>query len=805
MNDLNPNPSPSVAPSVAQENSIDLKVYLFKFLRYWYFFVISVLIALLVAWLVNRYTKPLYSVSTTVLLEQQSSPLDISYDWWGWYPDLKMIENEKGVLLSHSLIQRVSKVLTFEVSYFGVGRILTSELYDNSPFTVVFDTLSVQPCNVRFNITLNSNLIYTINAEGTDVPTCYYGSDMKQKIKEGLPVISRLNIQGMHHYGEWISDKHYRFKIILNDRFRPESLNQEMFFMFNDPGALAKEYNKFTVEPINKESSIVQITMTGMNPRKTADFLNALTNEYMKRSLDRKNMEATGTIRFIEEQMLGITDSLQLAESNLQRFKQLHKIMDVDVQSQQVLNTMEDLEKQKATLLVNNMYYEYLRDYLRSNNDNLSGLTVPSSMGINDPILTGLITDLTKLYAERSEARLVAREGNPLIASYNQRIETQKRILTENINSILSNSHISIRQINQRISAMGGKINQLPATQRQMFGMERKFKLNDAVYTLLLEKRAEAQITKASNLADNEVIDTADAAWAVPVKPKRSLNYAVALIAGLLLPVGLLLGKDYLNNKLLDRKDIERITNLPILGQVMHSGSDHRLVVAEHPRSFIAESFRQIRTSLQFLTEGNDRMVILVTSCTAGEGKSFTALNLATVFALYGRKTLVMGYDLRKPGLYPDMNLSNTVGITSYLINQSRLDDIIQTTSIDNLHFMAAGPVPPNPAELIASAANDELLERLKQQYDIIILDSPPLGLVTDAHLLMKYAGVNIFVTRQNVTPRPLFESIITDINKYTNGKTGIILNDFDARKSNIGRGYGYGYSSGYDYGYYEG
>lgn len=797
MNDLNSNPTP------VQEESIDLKQIIFKFLRYWYLYVISVLLALTVAWLVNRYTKPVYSVNTTVLLEQQSSPLDMAYDWWGWYPDLKMIENEKGVLLSHSMIHRVSKALNFEVSYFAVGRILTSEIYREAPFTVVFDTLTPQPVNVRFNVTLNSNLMYNIVAEGEEVPTCYYGFGMKEKVKQGLPVIANLNIRGKYRFGEWISGKNYRFKIILNNHFKTEDLHQEMFFTFNDPQVLAQEYNKFTVEPINKESSIVQITMTGMNPRKTADFLNALTKEYMGRSLDRKNMEATNTIMFIDGQMLGITDSLQLAETDLQQFKQMNQVMDVDIQSQQVLKAMEDLEKQKATLMVSNMYYEYLRDYMKSVKDDFTGLTVPSSMGIDDPVLAGHISELTKLYAQRTEARQVARAKNPLITSFDQRIQLQQRILTENINSILNNSKISIREINQRVAALGGKIKQLPATQRRMFGMERKFKLNDAIYTLLLEKRAEAQITKASNMADNEVIDQADAAWADPVKPKRSMNYAIAFIAGMLVPIGLLLGKNYMNNKILDRKDIEKLTHFPIIGQIIHSGSNHRMVVAEHPRSFIAESFRQIRTSLQFLTAGNEHMVILVTSCTAGEGKSFTALNLATVFALYGRKTLVMGYDLRKPGMYPDMNLSNTVGITSHLIRKSSLDEIIQPTGVENLHFIAAGPVPPNPAELIASAENDALLEKLKEMYDVIILDTPPLGLVTDAWLLVKHAGVNIFVTRQNVTPKALFESIIADMTKHAIGHTGIILNDFDARKSNIGRGYGYGYTTGYDYGYY--
>jgi len=796
MNDFNPTP--------VEEEAIDLKQVIFRFLRYWYLFVICVLLALAVAWLVNRYTQTIYRVDTTVLLEEQSSPLDMSFNMWGWYPDMEMIENEKGVLMSHSLIHRVSKTLDFEVSYFGVGRILTSELYRESPFTVVFDTLTPQPSGVRFNIVINSNLTYTLEAKGKKVQTCYYGSDYRQKAKAGFPVIEKLNLEGKHHFGEVISGPNYNFKVILNNRFRPENIDQKMYFTFNDPQEMAKEYSNFNVELINKESSIVKISMDGLNQRKTADFLNALTKTYMERSLQLKNQAAATTIQFIERQMLGITDSLQMAESDLQQFRKSHKVMNLDAQSEQVLKAMEELEKQKAALVVSNMYYEYVRDYLQTSKDNLTGLTVPSSMGIDDPVLAGLIGELTMLYAKRTEAQQVAKEKNPIITSFDQRIQTQQRILTENVNNILNNSQISLREINNRIIALSGRIKQLPETQRMMFGMERKFKLNDAIYTLLLEKRAEAQITMASNMPDNEVIDIADPTWAVPVKPNRTMNYAIAFMVGMILPLGFLLGKDYLNYKILDRKDIEKLTNIPIIGQIIHSESNHRKVVADHPRSFIAESFRQVRTTLHFLTGGSDRMVILVTSGTSGEGKSFTSLNIATVFAMYGRKTLVMGYDLRKPGMYPDMNLSNTLGITTCLINQNNLHEVIQTTGIENLDFMAAGPIPPNPAELIASAENDALLEQLKGIYDVIILDTPPVGLVTDAWLLMKHATVSVLVTRQNYTPRKLFESVIEEFTRHSTGHAGIILNDYTAKNSHAGHGYGYGYTTGYDYGYYS-
>ncbi|MGE5316882.1 MAG: GumC family protein, partial [Chloroflexota bacterium] len=516
------------------EEVVDLKQIFFKFFRFWYLFVIAVALSLTVAYLFNKYTKPIYKVGTTILVKDEKSALDAqTLLGLGNIKNAQSIENEIGILKSRSLITRAIRSLNFDISYFSEENFIARELYDETPFTVIFDTANPQPAGLRFYISIKNNREYTLSSEGEKASSYYYTKERRE-----IPINEAISVSGRYRFGQEVKGKYYNFKIVLNHNFKgDEHLKSKMFFVFNKIEDLTREFSEFTIEPINREASIVEISLQGNNVNKAADFLNALTREYLQRSLEKKNQIATNTILFIDDQLLGITDSLRIAESDLQQFRTTNEVMDLDFQSQQVFQTMGDLEKQKAELIVKNQYYNYLSDYLRDNRNDITGLTVPSSMGIDDPVLTKLITDLTRLYAERGEAHMMAREKNPIIASFDERISVNKRTLAENVKNIINTSNIAIRNIDKRISAMSGKINQLPTTQRMLFGIERKFKLSDAIYTFLLEKRSDAQITRASNMPDNEVLDIADPSEMIPVLPKRTLNYTIALLIGILLPV----------------------------------------------------------------------------------------------------------------------------------------------------------------------------------------------------------------------------------------------------------------------------
>ncbi|MFO7477301.1 MAG: GNVR domain-containing protein, partial [Methyloceanibacter sp.] len=363
----------------------------------------------------------------------------------------------------------------------------------------------------------------------------------------------------------------------------------------------------------------------------------------------------------------------------------------MDLQTKQVFEYLRELESEKAQLMVKSKYYSSLKNYVQSTSNIEDGMVVPSAMGIDDPLTSSLIQELSTLYNEKAELLLTSTEKNPSVKSLDTRISYIKSALLENIENIVINSNIAIKDINDRLSTLNDRISTLPQTQRELLGIQRKYQLTDNIYNFLQQRRAEAQITKASNIPDNEVVDRARLLDSSPVYPKKSLNYIIAIILGIILPVVYILGKDYLNDKIIERKDIETITSVPIIGHVIHSNRLSTIVVAESPKSSIAESFRSIRTNLQFITKGKPQMTVLITSDMVSAGKTFVSINLASIFALYGKKTVLLGFDLRKPKIYQDFGLSNTEGITSYLINKSSYENIIQHSFIDNLDIIMAG------------------------------------------------------------------------------------------------------------------
>jgi capsular exopolysaccharide synthesis family protein len=441
-------------------------------------------------------------------------------------------------------------------------------------------------------------------------------------------------------------------------------------------------------------------------------------------------------------------------------------------------------------------------DYINGN----SIIVAPSTMGIEDPLLGKLVEELIKSTSERDKLKLTTTASNPILEAWETKIDNLKKTLAENIKNIVSMSNISIKEIDKRTDLVLTELNKLPATEKNLINIERKFKVNDQIYTFLLQKRAESAISKASNVPDNKIIDKAKTA--VKVYPKTTLNYVIAFILGLLIPLIYLFVKDFLNNTIIEKADIEKITSFPIIGHTLHNDKESNTVVLDSPKSSIAESFRSVRTNLQFIAKGAEKQTIMVTSTMVSEGKTFVSINLASIYALYGKKVLLMGFDLRKPKIYQDFSLTNNEGISSYLIGKSTLENIIQKSYVPNLDIIMAGPIPPNPTELIASEKNDELFAKLKEMYDYIIIDTPPVGLITDAYLLMKYADANVYVTRQNFTNKKVFASIIGDIQKRNIGKFNILVNDIrlDLNSTSYGYGsgygYGYGYGSGYGYGY---
>ncbi len=339
-----------------------------------------------------------------------------------------------------------------------------------------------------------------------------------------------------------------------------------------------------------------------------------------------------------------------------------------------------------------------------------------------------------------------------------------------------------------------GEISQMPKTELQLRGIERKFKLNDAIYTFLLQKRSEAQIARASSMPDYEVIDPAVLAMARQISPKSKLNYLIALMLGILLPSVFIMLKDLLNTKIVNAEEVENLSGFPILGRVFHNFHRSKQVVNDHPNSSVSESFRAVRTNFQFFSEGGKRQVLLITSTSSGEGKTFCSINIASVFALNGHRTVLLEFDLRRPKIHQEFGSSNIIGISTFLIDKANLEDIIVPTHIEDLDLISAGPAAPNPAELIGSERTAELIDKLKEMYDYIIIDSAPAGILAETQMLMKHADLNIFVARIDKTQREAFKNALKSFvtNKFTN--ISILINDLNVKRDSFKYGYDHNY-----------
>ena len=786
---------------IHQEEEIDIRSIFYKILRFWYLFIIIVPISLFIAFVYNKYTQPIYQNSTTVLIsdDKKGSAMTGTKDMsqgFGLFFNRKSVENELIVLNSYSLTEKAVKELDLNISYYKKLFVGKKELYKNAPFVIKYDSVNNQFTNFLFQLTVLSDKTYRIEAEAEKIRAYNFKDD---KYKD---LLENYKINKIGKFGEVFVDKNIKFTINTNNFFnKEEDIEQIFYFKINTIGSLIAQYrSKTNVSVVSEEASVVRISMTDFSPKKTVDFLNKLTEVYLRRNLDKKNRIAVNTVNFINDLLTEITDSLTYTENKLQDFRKDNNVMDLSFKAQGIYEQMQKLETKRAEFLVKAKYYDYLRTYFNKNQD-VSDLLAPSSMGVEDKLLNALIIELTKTNAERNSLN-TDKEKNPLLKQLNKKLQNIKSTILENLDNIVETSKISIKDIDNRVYDLEKEIGQLPQTERKLFKIERQFKLNDAIYTYLLQKRAEAQIARASNIPDNEVIDYANLnVVGSPISPKKRLNYLIALFLGIIFPVGFVLFKELLNDKILEKKDVEKITKFSLLGHVFNNDKKSPLIIKNYPSSRIAESIRSIRTNLQFYTKGKEKQVILFTSSVAGEGKTFCAINLATAYAKIEKKTLLIGFDLRKPKLQEIFGLKNHKGVSDFLISKEKnIDEFIQKTGIPNLDILVSGAIPPNPLELIVSSKTKDLMEQVTEQYEYIFLDTPPIGVVSETHILSEFADTNIYVVRQNFTKKRIFEATIKDIeaNKKSSKYT-ILVNDVKFDSYNH-----YGYSYGYGAGYYN-
>lgn len=757
--------------------------------RHYYLFIIGIVVALGIALLINQFSIPNYKVSASVLIleENNQQPNINDYINSNLFGSSQNLQNELEVIKSSPVLEQTVKNLNLPVIYFTKNVFRYIELYKNNPFHIQYLNSHVQPLNTRIEVSFNGGDTFTLRAESKEVIFWDFEKNEKQSEKKDW----EFEYKGK--FNEIIETPELSF-IVSPDSIYSESIkNKEVyFFQFQSVSALVENLKRqITFDAVSREATVIQLSMQSESVTKGKDILNGILNAYSQQNLNKKNHLASITIDYINQQLGEISDSLNITEQKLQRFRSSNQVLDLNIQATGITQQYQSLQNQMAELVTRKRYFDNVENNL-SQNDDFNNIAIPSSLGIQDPELNRQMGDLINAQAQKSGLIENKQEKNPLVQKLTIQINNLKKVVSENIVNARKTTEIAIDEMKKRISKIEAEISRMPNTERQLVGIERKFRLNDAIYNYLMEKRAEANITKASNLPDSEVIEPAKMEGSGPVSPNKKMNYIIAFILGLLIPFGFIQLKSAINNKLESQEQIEKITDLPVLGKILHNHKRNNNVVFESPNSSIAESFRALRTNLEFYVKGGQKKVILVTSSIEGEGKSFNALNIAMSYAQLNRKTILLDFDLRKPTNYFSNNGHGAIGLSSYLINKDELDNIIINSQHEKFDYIASGTIPPNPVELIGLERTEKLINQLKEQYDYIIIDTPPLAQVTDGYLLLGFADVKVIVARYNYTIKSVFAHIIKDLRQKNIDNVCIVLNDNRIYRDQYGYGYGY-------------
>lgn len=775
---------------IPEDDNIDIKRYMSLFLSNWYWFAIALFLSVTIAYAINRYSEKIYTVSSTLLIKDDqlgnvSSKVESVIPGGDIFKSQQNLKNEMGILKSFMLNYKVMKGLEeFQVIYVGIGRrgLIESRTYKTCPFRVVYDSIEIEPKGNNNSVGIN------IISDST------YNLEINDDIVSGGP----------KKFGQRITEQGFDFTIQVRNQGNSvfsDIINKKYKFYFTSPEVLANEYRgKLSVEPIDKEASIVTLSVSGYVSGQEIDYLNKLMSVYLEYGLDNKNQTADSTIRFIDRQLKIISDSLIKAENNLKNFRLNNSFIDLSREATMLQNRLERLETGKAVFELQQRYYDYLSDYLNNRSKDASIIS-PSVMGIEDQLLFKLVDELSLFQKEKEKLGMNIENDQPSIELLDRQIAESSAALKENIRNGIAGLKLSIGESDQKINLVLEEFNKLPVMEQNMVKIQRNFDLNNTVYTYLLEKRAESGIAKASNIPDNRIIDKASYFRTGQIKPRIKYNYMIAIMLGFIFPIIGIVVIDYLNDKVIDKRDIERKTKVPVIGFISHSDSNDDIPVVEKPGSSLAESFRSVRTAIKFFIKENEKPVIAVSSTISSEGKTFIAINLAAITAMLGKKVLLVGLDLRKPRINKVLVFDDGPGLSTFLSGNCKYDEVIKQTQIENLSYAPSGPIPPNPAELIETEKMKIFMEEAKKEFDYIIIDTPPVAIVTDALLLAPYVDLNLFIVRQRYSSRNTLEMVDQ---LYKNGELknlAILINDISL-SGYYGYGMRYGYSLGYGYSY---
>lgn len=771
----------SDAARLEKKNDVDLKYIVGKVLGNWYWFAISVAVCMVLGVLFMLTTTPKYNVSAKIMITGVNgrlpsgmasessvlSELDL-------FSNQSNVNNELQVLHSRTLIKQTVRDLQLNVTYWMKDGLIYRETYKRSPFLIKIIKLETAPLMEYdpqvYDISIENNKVH-FEDENTDTSfTAAWGDTIK------------LN------YGTWVLEKN---PMQVAD---PEAAYQ---LKINSFGSAFSNYNENIIALVTStEVTTIDVTLASAVKDKGEDILKHLLNLYVQADINNNTKIADSTISFIDSRLAGVTQDLSNIESSIESFKKVNKIADLTEQGKALLNsnieTTRALDEQEVQISVIKDLETYLLD------DDNNKRVMPTTAPIKDPAFVNLLEKYNGLQLQRQQLLVTSTVNNPAVITLDAQAAQLREDLLKILQSYRQGLVVSRNDLSRQTTNLNSNIQKVPTQERVYLEYARKQSVLQALYTYLLTTREQTAVSKSSSVTPIRIIDAPESDPS-PYFPNFIIVMLVAVILGLLFPSATLFINELLNTKVLTPDDIQEHTSVPVVSQISHSKSKSPLVVTRESRNAVAEQFRTLRTNLQYLLTGTNEKVVLVTSSMGGEGKSFIVINFASALALSGKKVLLLEMDLRKPKLSANLNLSHTTGITNYIVSDLKLSDIIKPSGIhENCWIISSGNIPPNPSELIIHDKVEKLFAEARQQFDYIIVDTPPVGLVTDAQLISRFADMSLYVVRQKFTNKRQL-SIAEELaatNKMR--KLNIVLNDMKKLP-----GYSYG-TSRYESAYYD-
>ena len=785
----------------ADDKEIDIQELLFKYLIHWPWFVGAVIVCLISAYIYLYVATPVYNISATVLIKDDKKggssnnvagldELGLS----GLITSSQSIDNEIEVLRSKTLVKEVVNYLNLYVTYQDDDQIPSKELYKTSPVQVNMTPQEAEKLKTKVVIEMvlhpQGSLDVNVKMEDKGI----------QKHFEKLPAILPTNQGTLSFFQTTDSISSKKNEEVGS----PVQDMRHITATISQPMNVARRYcENLSIEPTSKTTSVVTVSLKNSSLQRGQDFINQLLEMYNRNTNNDKNEIAQKTAEFIDERIGIISKELGSTEADLETFKRDAGITDLSSDAQIALTGNAEYEKKQVENRTQISLVEDLKKYLGHNEYEI----LPSNVGLKDITLAAQIDRYNEMLIERKRLLRTSTENNPAIINLDTSIRATKANVQATLEGTLQGLFITKADLDREAKRYMRRISDAPGQERQYVSIARQQEIKAGLYLMLMQKREENAIMLAATANNAKIIDDA-IADVIPVSPKRSIIYLAALCLGIAIPVVVIYMIDLTKFKIEGRADVEKLTSVPIAGDIPltdeKNTKEGSIAVFENQNNLMSETFRNIRTNIQFMLQ-NNKKVILVTSTVSGEGKSFTSANLAISLSLLGKKVVIVGLDIRKPGLNKVFNLSSKEkGITQYLANpEMDLMSLVQLSDVNrNLYILPGGTVPPNPTELLARDGLDKAIEILKKNFDYVILDTAPIGMVTDTLLIGRVADLSAYVCRADYTHKAEYTLINELFHEQKLPNLCTIINGVDLKKRKYGYYYGYGkYGKHYGYG----